>query len=168
MNAQECRTLTATCMHIAWLTEYIILSEPCYNMHATCITTVHVQYQEYWTTYPTPEQSTGILLTTYPAPKQGSGTRVKSWGKAPGYATMYTVTTLTELCTWEPLPVYTVTVLTTDQQSTECSWGRCHVNTDWQQLHTLLHWAGLNMTTLPLCHVSRNWMCTFSMTTLTI
>ena len=32
MNAQECRTLTATCIHIAWLTVY---------------TTVHVQYQEY-------------------------------------------------------------------------------------------------------------------------
>ena len=33
MNAQECRTLTATWMHIAWLTEYNILSEPCY-IHA--------------------------------------------------------------------------------------------------------------------------------------
>ena len=32
MNAQECRTLTATCMHIAWITVY---------------TTMHVQYQEY-------------------------------------------------------------------------------------------------------------------------
>ena len=40
-----------------------------------------------------------------------------------------------------------------DNQS--CSWGRCHVNTDWQVAtaahYSLLH--RLNMTTLPLCYV---------------
>ena len=57
MNAQECRTLTATRMHIAWITVY---------------TTVHVQYQEYYI-YPTPEQGILVVLTAYPAPKQLQG-----------------------------------------------------------------------------------------------
>ena len=53
MNAIECRTLTATCMHdscacIAWLTVY-----------ACSISGVLIQYQEYLTTYPAPEHGYG-------------------------------------------------------------------------------------------------------------
>ena len=58
MNAQECRTLTATCTHIAWLTLCM------FNIRSIVLLN------------PTPELGTGILLTTHPAPKQGSDTRV--------------------------------------------------------------------------------------------
>ena len=63
MNAQECRTLTATCMHIAWLTVY---------------TTVHVQYSISGVLTYIHLNKVLVLLTTYPAPKQGSGTRVSA------------------------------------------------------------------------------------------
>ena len=65
MNAQECRTLTATCMHIiyiAWLTA-------CVHYCACSISGV-LNY-----IYPTPEQGTSTIDYTYHAPKQGSGTQ---------------------------------------------------------------------------------------------
>ena len=33
MNAQECRTLTATCMHIAWLTVYNMFNIRSIELH---------------------------------------------------------------------------------------------------------------------------------------
>ena len=51
MNALECRTLTATCMHD---------SCACICMaHYTCMP---VQYQEYWTTYPAPVHLNMVMV----------------------------------------------------------------------------------------------------------
>ena len=56
MNAQECRTLTATCIHIA---QCILLNIRSIELHVP--NTLHLN-------------RVLVLLTTHPAPKQGSGT----------------------------------------------------------------------------------------------
>ena len=117
------------------------------------------QYQEYWTRY--------ILPCTYPASEvlQFSSESVQYIGigpKAPAYVTILTESLCDYLnwitCTWEPLPVYTVTALTTDQQGTE-----------WQpQLHTTINTTGQDLRDHSSLMPGTPQMRTFSQTTLTI
>ena len=124
-------------------------------------------YQEYWTTYPAPEQGSGTVLF-----------RVSAWsrsrGKAPGYVTIQTES----FCDIPKLNyaleshcLFTLSLhwqLTSEAQNgnQSCSWGtcRCHTSIDWQQL---LHcWAGLTWPLFLMPIIP--WMRTFSQTTLTI
>ena len=129
-----------------------------------CIcTTVHVQYQEYWTTYPTPEQGAGILLTTYPVPKQGSGTTCRvSDLRVGGRHQAMPLCTLWQLQLNYALESHRLFTLSLHWQLTSkaqngnqsCScWGRCHVNTDWQhvQLHIVWYCYSTGQDLLFLC-----------------
>ena len=139
MNALKCRILIATCPCAPLLCVYSIA-------HCTCVCLFNIDIRS-------------IELHTLAAAAQSSGTvlfRVsawsRSWGKAPGYITiiLYKLKPLWHTCTWEPLPIYTISALSAaaDQQQ---SGG--------QPLHRLATLLG--RTNMPSIY-------TFSLTTLTI
>ena len=143
MNAQECRILTATCMHIiAWLTLYMFNIRSIMNY-------IPYTWTGYWyTTYP-----------TYPAPKQASDTRVSDLRIGGRHLAMslYKLKAILQLdYALESLCLFTLSLhwqLTSKAQNgnQSCSWGRCHKHrlASCNSCTRLLHWAGLNITTLP-------------------
>ena len=136
MNALDCRTLTA--IHACTTPARVLHSSLC----------MLVQYQEYWTTYTLYLNRVLVLF---------SSGRVSAWsksrGRAPGYVTI-------SLCY---IPKLIMHLRTTSCLHCHCidNWPvkhrvaiihvaevhRCHVNADWQQLHTT---TPLGRTTCPL------------------
>ena len=104
---QECRILTTTCMNIAWLTVY--------KYYACSILSGILNY--------IPCTWTGYWLHTLHLLKQGSGTVLFIWVRVGGRhlaMSLYKLkATFNWIMHWEPLPVYTVTALITDQQGTK-------------------------------------------------
>ena len=114
-----------------------------------------VQYQEYWTTYPAPEHTVQV---------SSESVHDLHVGVAPGYVTIQTES-FWDYLNWiihlRPPPVYTIVYYhcidnwpakhrMVISHLANVTMYQVHVNTDGNSC-TLHHWAGLNMTTIPLC-----------------
>ena len=75
MNALECGTLTATCMHDSCAV---------YSM-AYCVWLFNIRRPQYWATYPAPEYGYGRVMVGWCC---SLGDLYRTRGKAPGYVTI--------------------------------------------------------------------------------